>query len=499
MAKRFLSIWFRYLETDWFTLRQPNLNGFPFVLATPDHGRMVITATNVLAETQGIHIGMVVADARVIIPSLQVLDYKPELSNKLLKGIAEWFIRYTPAVAIDLPDGLILDITGCAHLWGNEELYLQNIVARLKTLGYHIHAAIADTIATAWAVAHFGKNYSIIETGQQTAVLLPLPPEALRLDADIVERLHKLGLGRISNFIGMPHSTLRRRFGQKFIYRLGQALGYEEEVIQPVQLVEPYQERLSCLEPITTLTAIEIALQRLLEIVCHRLHQEQKGLRVASFKCYRIDGKIEKIEIGTNHPTHNTRHLFKLFEIKLDTIEPALGIELFTLEAQKVEDVSPLQEKLWQRTVGLDDIGLSELLDRFAGKFGVNHIHRYLPDEHYWPERSIKPASSLNEKSTTPWIIDRPRPLQLLSKPEPIDVTAPIPDYPPMLFRHKGKLHKIIKADGPERIEQEWWIQQGQHRDYYYVEDEEGHRYWLFRLGHYAHESYKWFVHGFFA
>ena len=85
-------------------------------------------------------------------------------------------------------------------------------------------------------------------------------------------------------------------------------------------------------------------------------------------------------------------------------------------------------------------------------------------------------------------------------KPEPIEVTAPIPDYPPMLFRYKGKLHKIIKADGPERIEQEWWLQEGQHRDYYCVEDEEGCRYWLFRSGHYdAEKTYQWFIHGFFA
>jgi len=499
MHKRFLTIWFRYLSTDWFTRRQPNLRGLPLVLSVPDHGRMMITAANALAEAQAIYAGMMVADARVIIPSLQVLDYKPVLTGKLLKGLAEWCIRYTPLVAIDSPDGLILDITGCAHLWGGEKPYLENIVTRLKTLGYNVHAAIADTIGAAWAIAHFGENYSIVESGGQTTALLSLPPEALRLETDTVERLHKLGLNRINNFIAIPRSALRRRFGPQFIKRLDQALGNEEEMTQPVQPVEPYQERLSCLEPITTAIAIEIALQRLLETLCHRLQQEQKGLRIAFLKCYRVDGNIQKIEIGTNHPTHNTTHLFKLFEIKLDTIEPGFGIELFTLEAQKVEDVSPLQENLWQRKMGLDDISLSELLDRFTGKFGVNHIYRYLPDEHYWPERSIKPALSLNEKSITEWKVDRLRPLQLLSKPEPVEVTAPIPDYPPMLFRYKGMLHKIIKADGPERIEQEWWIQQGQHRDYYYVEDEEGHRYWLFRLGHYADESYQWFIHGFFA
>ncbi|MEP6595699.1 MAG: DNA polymerase Y family protein [Ginsengibacter sp.] len=500
MPKRFVTIWFCYLRTDWFTRRQPNLRDIPFILAYPDHGRMVVTGVNALAQKQGVDTGMVVADARAIIPSLQVLDDKPELPAKLLKGLAEWCIRYTPVVAIDPPDGLILDVTGCAHLWGGEKKYLTGIIKRFKHFGYEVRVAMADTIGTAWAIARFGKNSGIIENSQQTAALLYLPAAALRLEAETIERLEKLGLRQIRDFISIPRSALRRRFGQRFLQRLDQALGYEEEVIKPVQPIEPYQEWLPCLEPIVTATGIEIALQRLLDTLCHRLQHEEKGLRVALFKGYRVDGKIEKIEIGTNHPSCNSRHLFKLFENKIGSIEPALGIELFTLDASKIEDASPVQEKLWENNGGLDDIRLSELLDRLAGRIGANNIHRYVPDEHYWPERSFKPALSINEKLQATWKVDRPRPLQLLSKPDPIEVTAPIPDYPPMSFRYKGKFHKVIKADGPERIEQEWWLQNGQHRDYYCVEDEEGKRYWLFRSGHYdAARSYKWFIHGFFA
>src|SRR5205085_309425 len=140
-------------------------------------------------------------------------------------------------------------------------------------------------------------------------------------------RLEKLGLRQISNFISMPRSSLRRRFGQQFLKRLDQALGCEEEFIQPVIPINPYQERLPCMEPIVTATGIEIALHRLLDALCDRLHQEEKGLRKALFKCYRVDGKIEKIEIGTNRPSRNSDHLFKLFEIKIESIEPALGIE----------------------------------------------------------------------------------------------------------------------------------------------------------------------------
>ncbi len=313
--------------------------------------------------------------------------------------------------------------------------------------------------------------------------LLSLPPSALRLEMNVADRLHKLGLHQIRNFISMPRSALRRRFGREFILKLDQALGNEEEAIIPVEPIEPWRERLPCLEPIVTATGIEIALQLLLDTICQRLQQEGMGIRKAVFTGFRTDGKMEKIEIGTHRATLNAKHLYKLFEDKISTIEPAPGIEFFMIEALKTEKISPHQEKLWDTTSGLEDPGLSELMDRLANRFGNSPINRFLPAEHYLPEKSFKESVSPDETSGTPWMTGRPRPMQLLSRPERIEVTAPIPDYPPMIFRYQGKLHKIKKADGPERIEQEWWIQDGPHRDYYAVEDEEGQRYWLFRSG----------------
>jgi len=513
-VKRFVAIWFPYLKTDWFSIRQPHLQKTPFVLVVPDHGRKLISAANGSANAQSVYKGMVAADAKAMLPSLEVIDDQPGLTERLLKRIAEWCIRFAPSVAVDGEDGLIIDATGCTHLWGGDEFYLKDITERFRKYGYTVRAAIADTIGTAWAIARFEKENFIVKPRQQFTALLSLPAAALRPDDETAERLNKLGLRQVKDFIGMPRTTLRRRFGRnefkiqnlKFkissadiITRINQALGVEEEFIQPVHLPAPYEERLPCLEPIATATGIEIALQRLLETLCKRLKQEGKGIRTAILKCYRIDGKIERVEIGTIRASHHAAHLFRLFELKIPSIEPALGIELFILEAKKVEEHSCLQEKIWNSNLGLTDTRISELLDRLSSKIGVKAIRRYLPAEHYWPERSVKAALSLDEAPATTWKVDRPRPLQLLSRPEAIMVTAPVPDYPPMNFQYKGKLHTIKKADGPERIEQEWWIEQGQHRDYYYVEDEEGCRYWLFRLGHYNDASYKWFIHGVFV
>ncbi|WP_295797458.1 DNA polymerase Y family protein [Mucilaginibacter sp.] len=500
MQKRFVTIWFRHLLTDWMTIRQPDLKDIPFVFAAPHHGRLIITAANTPAEAQGITAGMVAADAKAIVPGLKVIDDIPGQNLKLLKALGLWCIRYSPIIAVDPPDGLIMDVSGCTHLWGGERGYIKEVVNRLRGKGYDVRAAIADTIGTAWAIARFGQVTPVIEPGGHTNALLPLPPAGLRLEPVVLERLHKLGLITIRSFISMPRSVLRRRFGEGLLLRLAQALGQEDEVIIPLLPVQPYEERLPCLEPICTKVGIEIAIQRLLETLCKRLQQEGKGLRTAVLKGYRVDGKLEQVQIGTNRATYNSGHLFKLFELQIAKIEPALGIELFTLTAPKVEDVSPLQEALWAGKPGLDDLGVAELLDRLAGKIGPGAIHRYLPDEHYWPERSVKVAGSIRERPSVDWRTDRPRPVQLLNRPEPIEVSAPIPDYPPMLFIYKGKRHQIKKADGPERIEREWWLDAGQHRDYYNVEDEEGQRYWLFRSGHYAgSQGNQWFIHGFFA
>lgn len=501
MHKRFVSIWFRHLTTDWLTLRRPELKEVPFVFVTPVRGRIVITAANAMAEQHGITVGMAAADAKAIVPDLEVVNEMPGQAEKLLKALGEWCIRYTPLIAIDIPDGLILDISGCAHLWGGERAYLGAIIKLLRSKGYDARGAMADTVGAAWAVARFGRITPIIEAGEQANALLPLPPAALRLEPVILDRLKKLGFFTIKSFIGMGRSVLRRRFGQGFLLRLDQALGNEDEPLQLLHPVEPYQERLPCLEPICTATGIEIAIKKLLEALCHRLQGEGKGLRTAVLKCYRVDGQMVEANIGTNRASHHLGHLFKLFELKIASIEPALGIELFTLDAPKVEDVSPEQEVLWSpEGCGLENVSLAELLDRLANKIGAGSIHRYLPQEHHWPERSVKLARSLQEKRTTAWRTDRARPSLLLPRPERIEVTSLIPDYPPMLFIYKNQVHQVKKADGPERIEREWWIENGEHRDYYQVEDQEGRRYWLFRSGHYSGEqSGQWFIHGFFA
>lgn len=493
-----MSIWFKYLLTDRYAIRQPEARDQPLVLVTLARGRKIISAANAPANQAGIAVGMTVADARALYPQLLVFDDEPQQAEKLLHALAGWCIRFTPIVSVDMPDGLVLDISGCAHLWGGEREYLKDIITRMRAGGYHARGAIADTIAIAWAVARYGKISPIIEAGKGTEAIMDLPPAALRLDAAILERMDKLGFLQIRNFLQMPRTTLRRRFGPSLLFRIDQALGFEEESIASVLPAEPYQERLPCLEPIRTRTGIEIALEQLLSGLCKRLEKESIGVRTCVLRTYRVDGNMQAVQIATSYPSRNTRHLFKLFELQLPQLRPDLGFELFVLEAPTIETLTSQQETLWNLAGSNNATEVAELVDRLSVKLGTEAISRYLPDEHHWPERSIRKATSLQDKPTITWPRHVFRPIHLLS-PELITVTVPLPDYPPMNFRYRGQLHTVRKADGPERIEPEWWMDSTQHRDYYSIEDEHGHRYWLFRLGSYDSGQSQWFVHGFFA
>lgn len=494
---RYVSIWFPYLLAEYEIRKNAELRAIPFVLASPQRGKMIVDAVNNLAAQKGIRTGMVLADCKAVLPELHMIPSKPGKAEQLLNALAEWSIRYTPFATVDLPNGILLDSSGCAHLWGGELKYAETIKSKLASYGYSVKITISDTIGTAWGMARYG-NEVVIKSGQQRMAIGNLPPAALRLEPEVLARLKKLGFQRIDSFMDIPNATLRRRFGASLPLRLGQALGREPEMIIPVKPVEPYFERLSSMEPIAAATGIRIALENLIEKICIRFSEEGLGLRTAVFKAYRVDGDMQQLEIGTVYPSRNPKHVFKLFEHKIATLEPALGFEVFAFEALKTERITEEQHAFWNNSVQ-NDLKISELLDKVSAKTSGNAVVRFLPTENYWPEHSVKEAVPLWEKPSTAWRTDWPRPVHLLSEPEPIQVTAALPDNPPMLFRYKGKLYNVAKSDGPERIEQEWWHSDGLYRDYYCVEDEIGARYWVFRSGPYDKQSPKWFLHGFFA
>jgi protein ImuB len=499
MPSRVVSVWFPYLLTDWLIRRQPDLAARPFAICDSERGRVFITATNEAAEKEGVVRGMDLADARALEPALQAINHEPDRALKLLEAMADWCVRYTPVVCVDAPgNGLFLDITGCAHLMGGETKLMKDLVLRFRAFGYQARAALADTPGAAWAVARYGRDKPIIPAAGTRAAIAAFSPATLRLDDEIVDTLLQLGLRTIGHLYPLPRANLTRRFGVTLCLQLDRALGDLPEILRPRQPAPDYSERLTSTEGILTAEGIAFALQKLLEKLCARLNADHKGLRAATLSAFRVDGYVERVSIGTGQPSRSVKHIFRLFGEKLGTIDPGLGLELFILAATRTEDMNPAQDALFE-SQGFDNAALPELVDRLAAKLGPGRIYRTLPRESHWPERAVKSTGSIAEEKTAPWTA-KPRPIRILPRPEPVEVMAPVPDYPPMLFRHNGRLHRIARADGPERIEPEWWVARGIARDYYRLEDEDGQRYWIFRAGQYSAEKVsQWFLHGYFA
>lgn len=427
-----------------------------------------------------------------------------------LSKLARWCDRFSPWTAPCGTDGIFLDVTGCAHLFGDETGLAAQAVARLARQGIEARAAIADTLGAAWALSRFGgarlnKGAAIaVPPGAARQVLAELPVEALRLEPETASLLVRLGLTRIGELYPLPRAALAARCGARVALRLDQALGLAAEPLSAQPPPPLRWSRRAFAEPIATPEAIAAAVRELLQHLTRRLGEDGVGARRLELALYRIDGRIERAAIGTAFPSRDTRHLWRLFEEKLPQIDPGLGIEDVVLTATVAENLAAAQLGLHGEEGG-DAADLGALIDRLANRFGVRSLARPALRESHIPERAVRFVPPLaGGSSAARWNPAQRRPIRLLPRPEPIEATALIPDDPPLLFRWRQRAHRVRAADGPERIAAEWWRapdKRGEEpRDYYRVEDEEGQRFWLYRAGLYRPEiAPRWFLHGFFG
>ncbi|MDQ2103542.1 Y-family DNA polymerase [Azospirillum isscasi] len=496
-ARRILSLWLPRLPTDAYSRRHPERSGHPLAAILAERGRLGVAAVNRAAEEAGVLPAMSLADARAIEPALAVFDAAPESDARLLERIAGWCTRYTPWATPDGPDGVALDITGCAHLFGGEEAMAADLSARLGAAGFESRLAVADTPAAAWALARFGAE----------SPFPTLPVAALRLPPATVDGLAAVGLRRIGDLHAIPRATLAARFGPEVLRRLDQAFGRLDEPLSPRLPVPPHCVRLALAEPIATAESIAEALRHLLAALCARLEASGEGARRLLLELHRVDRRLEDapqtLAIGTGRPVRRPDPLMRLFAQKLDRVEPGPGLELMVLSATEAGPLAAAQASLDGAADG--DAALGELVDRLNNRLGERAVLRLVPRQSWLPERSVAPAPVFAPVLTSTtggslWPADRPRPVRLLAPPDPIEAMAPVPDDPPVMFRWRGALHRVRHADGPERIEAEWWRRDGEPRDYYRVEDEAGRRFWVFRQGLYRPGvTALWFLHGFFG
>jgi protein ImuB len=516
-SQRMLSLWLRRLPTDRIArLREATS---PRVIYGKRGNAELLTAVDDAAERLGLSPGVALAQARAMHPALAAIEEDAEADAALLEGIADWCLRYTPLVAIDAPDGLLLDISGCAHLYGGEDALVADLGGRLEAAGLAYSLAIAGSIGAAWAAAHHGEP-ARYPCGDERALLAPLPLAALRLESGTVAALARVGLKRIGDILDLPRSPLTARFGAGLLRQLDRALGQEHEPLNPRLPVAPYVAEQRFAEPIAREEDVLASVARLAGRLRVALERRGDGARRIELTLFRTDGALRRIAAGTSRPLRDAHDIRALFGERLttlaDALDPGFGFDMARLSVLVAEPAPPEQ-------IGIggaeDRAEIDRLVDRLSARLGARRVRRLIAQDSHISElaAAIVPAQATGTDDG--WDAFRsfraeaelaPRPLRLLMRPEPIEAVAEVPDGPPLRFRWRRALHEVIAAEGPERIEGAWWSEHGEPaRDYFRVEDKTGLRFWLFRAGLYRDlmredlaqgaAAPSWFLHGMFA
>ena len=401
----------------------------------------------------------------------------------------------------------MLDITGAAHLFGGEAALLADLHQRLAAQGFAARATIADTPGAASAAARFA-DQAVVPPGEAAAMLAPLPLAALRLDRDSVSALARVGLKRIGQIIGEARAPLAARFGTALIRRLDQALGHEEEAIGPRRPVPALIAERRFAEPIAREEDIAATLSSLAAGLAASLEKQGLGARLLELALFRVDGVVNRIAVGAGRPVRTPRLVLDLFREKFaglgDDLDAGFGFDMARLSVLAAAPAGPVQIDLAGDAHAEAD--LDGLIDRIGARLGPASVRRIVARDSHVPERAemqmpadagARPERGIGAAS--PGFIDRP--LRLLAKPEPVVAIAEVPDGPPVRFRWRRAFYRVTRAEGPERIAAEWWLNDDLTRDYFRVEDAAGHRFWLYREGLYRRETAapRWYLHGVFA
>jgi protein ImuB len=493
--------WAREAQPQGFVLRRAE---GALVTAHKLGNQNVLAAICPEARALGLAPGMPLTKARILVSGLDVRAADLEGDAAWLRRLALFAARrWTPRAGFSGPDGLWLDLSGTAHLFGGEQAMGERILAFLKRLGFAARIAVAGTAGAAYALARFsGRPLLLCPHGCEADAIAPMPLAALRIDEAALAAARRLGLDRVGELIAMPRAPLQRRFGGALLLRLDQALGRAPEPFDPIVPETPPSVLLRFMEPIASAEAIEAAVHEAVRRLVPKLAEAGLGARRLALACQIVDNSIQSQSVSLSRATRDGDHLARLLCTTIAMIEPGFGIERLRLIAARVEPLVP--EPVPGEMAGEKPApDLATLIDRLAVRLGARRVHRLTALESDLPERSVAAADPLGAVADWPqW----PRPVRLLSPPEPVDhVMSDLPDGPPRRFVWRGRRYEVAAADGPERVYGEWWrrpTERGAVRDYFQVEDSEGARFWLFRQGDGedpATGDMDWRLHGVFA
>jgi protein ImuB len=520
-----MAIWLAALAIDRWQLDN-GLSAQPFALVSETAHGPRIAATNPAGRSSGVRPGTMLADARALCPELQVAPGDPAGDLAFLEQLALWAQRWGPWSALDLPDGLLVDVTGAAHLFGGEAALLADAETRLTQRGLTARLAIAPTAGAAWGLAHYATF--LPETGRGTTeggggararspnlaasgepacapppcfawspspdgggILDELPVAALRLDPATVLILRRLGLKRIGDLSGVARDALARRFRNSRapeanpLIRLDQLLGKVPEPLLPVLAAEVPLVQRRLMEPIRHRALLDRVLEDLCADLARVLEGQALGARRLELGLWKVDGEVLVRRLELAAASRDAAHINRLFGTRLDDVDAGFGIELARLRAPWTEPLA-LAQRDFEAAAEDHGTSLAACIDRLVIRLGEGAVRRPVLHASHVPERAQRWQPPLTpEPASQDELAFHARPLKLLDRAEPIAVLYASPDGMPRRFRWRGAVHEIARAEGPERIAPEWWRERGsvRLRDYYRIEDDAGRRYWIYRHG----------------
>ncbi|PDT79709.1 nucleotidyltransferase [Sinorhizobium sp. BJ1] len=476
----------------------------PLVVIARSGSKRWIAAADRAALKLGLRVGMPAAKAQALVQGLTMINADPVADLATLERLTLWALsQYSPVVAMDPPDGIVMDTEGADHLQGGEELMLSGLVNRFRGRGLAAHAAIADTWGAAHALARATSCETVIVGRGETAKAVNrLPLSSLRLPGETVASLRTLGFATVGELAATPRAPLTLRFGPEVARRLDQMFGRVAEPIDPIRPADLVEVQKSFAEPIGAPETIEKYVSHLVRQLCLELEKRGLGVRRADLIVHRVDNTLQSLRAGTAKPVRDIAWLTKLFRDRIERIEPGFGIEKLSLAAIIAEPLIETQSASSLIEEQVTDV--TPLID-VLGNRGGQRIFRVAPVASDVPERSVQRIAPTADEDGATWPMHWPRPPRLLTRPELIEVIALLPDHPPVSFTWRGKRRRVKRADGPERIFGEWWRRSAEWiavRDYFVIEDDSGERFWIFRSGDGVDVetgSHKWFLHGVFA
>src|SRR5215510_11303635 len=407
-SQRILSLWLERLSTDRIA-RQRDEASLPLVVFGKRGNLDLLVAVDVAAERLGLTAGLALAQARAMHPALAAVPEDAAADARLIEAVADWCQRYTPLVAVDPPDGILLDIGGCGHLFGGEERLRDDLLARMTRFGFSARAVIASTIGAAWAAARFG---DAAMAGQASRIysprrscssgvgsharcererLVPLPLAALRLPSETVAALTRLGLKRIGDIFDLPRAPLAARFGADLLRQIDRALGREDEPLAPRLPVAPYVAERNFQEPIAREEDVLATIEWLAARLKTALAARGDGARRLELALFRTDGAVKRIVAGTSRPIRDPQAIRALFVERLaalgDEVDPGFGFDLARLSVLTAEPCPDEQIGLGGHE---DQAELDRLVDRLSARLGRRRVARLVAHDSHNPERAAR-------------------------------------------------------------------------------------------------------------